>query len=116
MHLPTLAYTNGPLEEDFLFLLERHRLPLPRFNVRLHGILVDAYWRAVDLVVELDGGANHGTPAQLRRDAADTAALRAKGLTVKRFDSHAVRHRELSVLASLTDAGVRRSQPPCGSP
>ena len=109
-HLPQLAYTNGPLEEDFLFLLDDHHLALPRFNVRLHGILVDAYWPELDLVIELDGGANHGTAAQKRRDKSYMKILRAHGLTVVRFDSDDVRARPAATLRRLGELGVPRAE------
>ncbi len=109
-HLPQLAYTNGPLEEDFLLLLDDHHLALPRFNVRLHGILVDAYWPELNLVIELDGGANHGTAAQKRRDTSYMKILRAHGLTVVRFDSDDVRARPAATLRRLGELGVPRAE------
>jgi very-short-patch-repair endonuclease len=83
---PELAHTNGELEERFLRWCERWRVPLPKFNVRLHGITVDAYWPQPGLVVELDGYANHSSPAQLRRDRARDLVLRSHGLRVVRYD------------------------------
>jgi very-short-patch-repair endonuclease len=61
-------------------------VPLPRVNVRLHGILVDAYWPEQGVVVELDGKDNHSSPAQIRRDRANELTLRAHGLIVLRYD------------------------------
>ena len=107
--LPQLAYTNGPLEEAFLFLLETHGLRLPRFNVRIHGILADVYWPELNLVVELDGEDNHGTAAQRRRDARDAATLRSHGLTVLRFDWHDVHTHTAATLQTLVDRGVQRA-------
>ena len=86
VHEPQLARVNGRLEEDFLEWCERHALPLPIVNVRVHGILVDAYWPEQRLVVELDGRANHSSPAQLRRDRRNDLLLREHGLTVARYD------------------------------
>jgi hypothetical protein len=83
---PALAYTNGELEERFLYWCERWGVPLPKFNARLHGLTVDAYWPAHGLVVELDGYANHSSPAQLRRDRERELILRANGLCVVRYD------------------------------
>jgi hypothetical protein len=86
IHNPRLAHVNGPLEYGFMEFCERSKLPLPQVNVRVHGILVDAYWPQQKLVVELDGLANHSTPAQLRRDKANDLKLRGHGLTVIRYD------------------------------
>lgn len=103
-HEPRLARTNGRLEEDFLIWCEHHELPLPRLNVRVHGILVDAYWPTPGLVIELDGHANHSSPAQLRRDRRNDLLLREHGLTVLRYDwalVHGERHRLYRELAGL---------------
>jgi hypothetical protein len=83
---PLLADTNGRLEEDFLLWCERAGLPLPKLNVWLHGIKVDAYWPDRALVVELDGAANHAAPSQMRRDRRNDLKLRAQGLAVLRYD------------------------------
>jgi hypothetical protein len=86
IHQPRLAYTNGPLEYDFFAWCERWRVPLPLVNVRLHGILVDAWWPDLGVVVELDGADNHSSPAQIRRDRANELTLRGHGLVVLRYD------------------------------
>jgi very-short-patch-repair endonuclease len=85
-HQPALAYTNGELEERFLHWCERRKVPLPKFNARLHGVVVDAYWPEHGLVVELDGHANHSSRAQLRRDRARDLKLRSHDLRVVRYD------------------------------
>jgi Protein of unknown function (DUF559) len=85
-HQPALAYTNGELEERFLRWCERWKVPLPKFNARLHGVIVDAYWPEQGLVVELDGHANHSSRAQLRRDRARDLKLRSHDLRVVRYD------------------------------
>ena len=86
IHQPRLAHTNGPLEYDFFAWCERWNVPLPLVNVRLHGILVDAYWPDRGVVVELDGGDNHSSRAQIRRDRANELVLRGHGLIVLRYD------------------------------
>jgi very-short-patch-repair endonuclease len=101
---------DGPLELDFLLLLEAKLLALPRFNVRLHGILVDVYWKELGLVLELDGSGNHGTTAQKRRDVNYMEILRGHGLSVERFDWWDVHThtRQVLMLAKLAELGVRR--------
>jgi len=85
-HQPALAYTNGEFEERFLRWCERWKVPLPKFNARLHGLTVDAYWPGYGLVVELDGYDNHSSRAQLRRDRERELILRAHGVRVVRYD------------------------------
>lgn len=83
---PKLKYANGPLEKAFLELCERRRLPLPLLNVRVHGILSDAYWPDAGLVIELDSEDNHSSKAQRRRDRRNDLELRGHGLVVLRYD------------------------------
>ena len=85
-HQPQLAHTNGALEDVFLGFCEQHAIPIPDFNVKLHGLSVDAHWPAAKLVVELDGYRNHSSAAQLHRDRRNDLALRRHGLTVRRYD------------------------------
>ena len=111
VHNPRLAFTNGPLEYDFMAWCERWRLPLPRVNVRVHGILVDAHWPEQRLVVELDGLANHSTPAQLRRDKANDLRLRRHGIAVLRYDWALIHERPRAVHRDLA-AALRSRQVP----
>jgi len=107
IHDPRLAYTNGPLEYDFFEWCEHNKVPLPLVNVRVHGILVDAYWPAHSLVVELDGLGNHSTPAQLRRDKANDLTLRSAGLEIRRYDWALVHGHPKDVHADLMRALAR---------
>lgn len=86
VHRPELAYTNGALEEAFLYLCERFGLPIPRCNLWMFGFPVDAYWPDHGLVVEVDGGPDHSSAAQRHRDRSKELTLRAHGLTVVRYD------------------------------
>lgn len=100
---PRFGYTNGPLEDDFIAFCERYDVLRPEaVNVRVHGILVDAYYPAHDLVVELDGEANHSTPAQIRRDRASELTLRGHGLDVIRYDWDQVHRQPGLVRADLS--------------
>jgi Protein of unknown function (DUF559) len=92
IHQPRLAYVNGRLEENFLTWCERQRLPLPRVNVWVHDVLVDAYWAESNLVVELDGGPGHSSRAQIHRDRSNEMTLRAHGVRVVRYDWGLVHH------------------------
>jgi hypothetical protein len=111
VHQPRLARTNSTLEDDFLIWCERWNVPLPLVNVRVHGILVDAYWPDHGVVVELDGKDNHSSPAQIRRDRANELALRGHGLVVVRYDWDLVHTQPIAVrddlLATLSSGSGR---------
>lgn len=81
--------TRSPLEEVFVPLLRRHRLPLPRLNawIELAGSWkqVDCLWDAERVVVELDGYAGHATRIAFREDRARDRRLRIAGYDVVRI-------------------------------
>ncbi len=84
-HRPELAHTRSKLERRLLMLCERHRLPIPRFNVQINGWLADAYWPEARLVVEVDGLQGHRTRAQLESDHQRDFELRRAGYIVLRY-------------------------------
>jgi hypothetical protein len=85
-HDPRFAQTLSVLEDDFLVACEVHDIPKPdEVNVRVHGVLCDAVYREAKIIVELDGVANHQSPAQIRRDRANDLVLRAQGWLVLRY-------------------------------
>jgi very-short-patch-repair endonuclease len=88
VHLPELARTRSELEVQFLLLCERFQIPMPLMNRTIHGVEADAWWPDFNLVVELDGNANHHTPAQRNRDLRKELTLRDHGVTVLRYDYH----------------------------
>ncbi len=73
------------LEERFLTLLRRARLPLPEMNVQLGPFNVDFLWRAHRLVVELDSYRYHQTRSAFERDREKDLFLRARQLDVLRL-------------------------------
>jgi very-short-patch-repair endonuclease len=85
IHRPELAFTRSELEQKLATLCERHDLPLPKFNVHVHGWLVDAVWQERNLIVEVDGYAAHRTRAQLERDHHRDLELRAHGYVILRY-------------------------------
>jgi very-short-patch-repair endonuclease len=88
IHRPELAHTRSDFERLLVPFCEAHDLPIPRFNVKLHGWLVDAVWPDRMLVVELDSVQAHRTPAQIQRDHQRELELRAAGYTVLRYTWH----------------------------
>jgi very-short-patch-repair endonuclease len=77
------------LEERFLPLLRRHRLPLPQLNAWIPLIPkpceVDCLWAAARQIVELDGYEGHGTRGAFREDRARDRRLRVAGYGVTRI-------------------------------
>jgi very-short-patch-repair endonuclease len=73
------------LEEDFLALCRRHRLPMPEVNVRVGEHLVDFLWRERMVVVETDGFIYHRGRAAFEDDRGTDLSLRALGYDVVRL-------------------------------
>lgn len=105
-HQPRLALTRSRLERAFLRLCESAGIEIPEINAQIAGWTVDALWRDVGLVVELDGYGNHHTPAQLRRDRRKELALRSAGLIVVRYSEEQVLDEPRAVAA---DARAQRA-------
>jgi hypothetical protein len=85
-HQPRLAFVNGTLEFDWLVWLEERDIrPLPTPKDIVQGFEVDCHWRDHGLIVELDGGDNHSSPAQMKFDRQKDFALRRAGLIVFRY-------------------------------
>jgi hypothetical protein len=77
--------THPGLEEVAYKLFKNTPIPLPQTNAIVHGKEVDLYWPAEGLVVELDSGRFHGTPAAVDRDRRKDAHLRRHRLEVLRY-------------------------------
>ena len=111
LYMPQLAHTKSELEDEFLYLCRRADLPLPKVNIELHGVEPDCYWPELNLVVELDGGGNHGTGPQRTRDQRKALKLRAHGIDVIRYTATQVFFDAEQVTADLrTEIGKRRAR------
>jgi very-short-patch-repair endonuclease len=75
LHRPGPTRTRTPLEERFLELCRRSKLPEPEVNVHVEGYEVDFLWRAQRVVVETDGHAAHRTRRAFERDPVRDADL-----------------------------------------
>jgi len=104
LHRPEYARTATPLEDLFLDLCRRHRIPFPEVNVKVCGYKVDGLWRQERVVVEVDGGDGHGTRAQMERDRERDLALRAGGYRVHRYTWRQVKTRHRAIAADLRRA------------
>jgi very-short-patch-repair endonuclease len=77
--------TRSELEERFLALVAKWKLPRPRVNATVAGYEVDFYWPDHNLIVETDGAATHLTPTAFEADRARDAHLTALGYRVIRI-------------------------------
>ncbi len=90
-HQPQIARTRSELERRFLYLCETYGIPVPEFNVRVEGELVDAFWRDQRLVVEIDGDPSHATKARIENDRRRELKLRLAGYPVFRYTDDQLR-------------------------
>ena len=97
--------TRSPLEDRFLAFIARWGVEEPESNVWLEGYEVDFLWRKVGLVVEMDGGAEHGTRAAVSRDRRRDRVLWRAGFRTMRLTDDAL-DAEGEVASDLIQAGV----------
>jgi hypothetical protein len=93
--------TRSELEETFLGLVDAAGLPRPELNVLVEGYLVDALWRELRLVVELDGRDVHGTVAAFERDRERDRVLQVGGWRPVRITGRQMRRTRPAVIADL---------------
>jgi very-short-patch-repair endonuclease len=96
--------TRSELEELFLRLCMRHRLPAPEVNVRVGSITVDFLWRGRRLIVETDGYRYHRGRQAFEDDHARDLDLRALGFEVRRFTYRQVTGNPGRIAATLREA------------
>lgn len=104
--LDDLAVTQSALEDRFLVLCVRHRLPRPRTQQVVLGRRVDFLWPRERLIVETDGWRAHGTAAAFQRDRTTTNALLLAGYVVLRFTHADVMRRAKRVAEDIRAALV----------
>lgn len=80
-----LAPTRSELEDRFLSLCRRHRLPRPEVNLRIGRREVDFLWRRQRLVVETDGYRFHRGAIAFEDDHARNLDLGLQGFAVLHF-------------------------------
>lgn len=112
--LATLAttLTRSPLEVAFLRLVHQQGLPMPRTNVFIDTMQVDACWPEYRLVVELDGWANHHTRKAFHDDRTRDVRLTTAGYRVMRFTHAHVTRRPAWVAEMVRQALAPRQAAP----
>ena len=81
---PGTHRTRSDLEDAFLTLCRKHRLPTPDSNTEVEGFEVDIHFPGTNLIVELDSYEYHRTPEEFDSDRRKDAALKRKGYEVLR--------------------------------
>lgn len=104
--LDASARTESPLERDFMNLMRRSGLPIPRTQqvIDHNGSFVarvDFLWPDHDLVVEVDGHEYHSTRDQRSADSSRQNRLTALGYTVLRFTSDQVRSARVEIVSTV---------------
>jgi very-short-patch-repair endonuclease len=92
------------LEDAFLRLLRRHRLPMPVAQKVLLGHPVDYVWEAQRVAVELDGFSAHVSFDAFQRDRSQSNALQLAGWLVLRFTYADVTRRSRQTTAAIRHA------------
>ena len=83
--LNAVDVTQSELEDRFLWVCDRHRLPKPRTQHRIGARTYDFAWPEQRVVVETDGWRAHGTPHAFQADRTSSNALQLAGWLVLRF-------------------------------
>jgi very-short-patch-repair endonuclease len=101
---PELGYTRSEAERRLRELVRKAGLPLPRTNVKVAGLEVDALWAEQRLVVEVDGYAYHRTREAFERDRRRDARLLVAGYRVLRISWRRLTREPEQVIALLAAA------------
>lgn len=96
--------SRSDLEELFLEICRRYRLPDPETNVRLGRWEVDFLWRDQRLVVETDSFTYHRGSISFEDDHARDLDLRRRGFTVLRYTDHQLENEPERVAEDVTTA------------
>jgi very-short-patch-repair endonuclease len=98
---PPTNHTRSELEQRFVSLCRRHRLPQPLVNAGVHDYEVDFLWPDESLIVELDGWDFHRTRSAFEEDRARDARLSVLGYRVVRFTWRQVESRPGEVARTI---------------
>jgi very-short-patch-repair endonuclease len=91
-------------EVDFLALCREAGLPAPRVNPIVEGRMVDFFWPAAGLVIEIDSYRYHGDRPAFERDHESTVALMSAGYRVLRTTDRLLEDDPLPFMRLVRDA------------
>jgi very-short-patch-repair endonuclease len=78
------GYSRSKAERKLRKLVKSADLPIPLYNRKIRGLMVDAHWPALRVVVEVDGRKDHGTLWAFENDRYRDQILVAAGYRVIR--------------------------------
>jgi len=81
-------------------------LPIPLYNRKIRGLMVDAQWPALKVVVEVDGRKDHGTPWAFENDRWRDQILVAAGYRVIRVTWRQLVAQPMAVAVRIAQALV----------
>jgi very-short-patch-repair endonuclease len=102
--LDDLNPTQSKLEDAFLRLCRRFRIPRPRAQLRAGRRRPDFVWPDARLVVEVDSWSAHSTPHAFQADRTLSNVVQLAGWTILRFTYRDVTRRPQLVAAQLRQA------------
>jgi very-short-patch-repair endonuclease len=105
--LTEASVTQSMLEDRFLTICKRHRLPTPSTQHRIGAKRYDFAWPDQRLVVETDSWLAHSTPYAFQADRSQTNALQLAGWLTLRFTWADLTRRSRKVAATVTRALTR---------
>lgn len=100
--------TRSEAEERFLELMRKAGVPAPEVNVRVGRWVVDFFWRAERVVVEIDGYPYHSGRAARERDHRKDADLQDARCFVSRISARRLWHAPEEVLVGVVTALANR--------
>jgi hypothetical protein len=103
-HLSAVKRTRSDLELLFLGLCERHDLPRPFVNHRVHGHRVDFFFADQRLAVETDSWTYHRGSVAFEDDHDRDLTLRAHRITTRRYTGDQLEAASDAVAADLREA------------
>jgi hypothetical protein len=103
-HLSAVKRSRSDLELFFLAFCERHDLPRPLVNHRVHGHRVDFFFAEQRVAVETDTWTYHRGSVAFEDDHARDLALRAQGITTRRYTGDQLEAASDAVAADLREA------------
>jgi very-short-patch-repair endonuclease len=101
------GFTRSEAERLLRRLVAQARLPVPKFNARLRGFEVDAFWPDQRLVVEVDGWDVHRKRSSFESDRARDRTLTAAGYRVIRVTWWQLTREPMAVAAAIAAALAR---------
>jgi Transcriptional regulator, AbiEi antitoxin/Protein of unknown function (DUF559) len=105
-HLGAVKRTRSDLELLFLDLCATHDLPRPLVNRRVAGYRVDFYWPDHRVAVETDSWQYHRGSVAFEDDHGRDLALRARGITPRRYTGDQLEAAPDAVAADLREVLV----------